>query len=231
MNASASLTLPWALDDAYRPTAVELLRGYFSPRLRDGFTGAHFERLGGGGDRPEVAHEFTAEDLVAVTMLSVKVPAEAALRILGSDRSRLSELLRTIPTDRDLVEVDPSEIDHEWAPWLLDDALSDLTGLGRTTVSKLIARKRPRLIPIYDREVNKVLTLNKGPLWRPLAEALQANERALHLNLISLRDEAEIGDDISPLRVLDVLVWRTGKGHAERLRQQKVNLAPNGAEN
>lgn len=231
MNASSSLTLPWALADEFRPIAVELLRGYFSEQPTDGFTGAHFERLGGGGDRPEVADEFTAEDLVAVTMLSVKVPAEAALRILGPDRSHLTDLLREIPTDRDLVDIGSFEIERGWAPWLLDDALSDLTGLGRTTVSKLIARKRPRLIPIYDREVNKVLALNKGPLWRPLADALQAHGHALHRNLLALRDESGIGDDISPLRVLDVIVWRTGKGHADKLRERGVNIAPDGADN
>jgi hypothetical protein len=231
MNASASLTLSWALADEFRPIAVELLRGYFSAQPTDGFTGAHFERLGGGGDRPEVAQEFMAEDLVAVTMLSVKVPAQAALRILGPDRSRLSELLREIPTDRDLVDVRPSEIADDWAPWLLDDALSDLTGLGRTTVSKLIARKRPRLVPIYDREVNKVLALNKGPLWRPLAEALQADGHALHQHLLALRDESGVGSDISPLRVLDVIVWRTGKGHADKLRARGVNIATDGADN
>ncbi|NMM17236.1 MAG: hypothetical protein HHJ14_08915 [Cellulomonas sp.] len=231
MNASSSLTLPWTLANEFRPIAVELLRGYFTAQTNDGFTGAHFERLGGGGDRPEVACEFTAEDLVAVTMLSVKVPAEAALRILGPDRSRLSELLREIRSDRNLVDVDASEIAAGWVPWLLHDALSDLTGLGRTTVSKLIARKRPRLIPIYDREVNKVLALNKGPLWRQLAVSLQADGQALHQHLLALRDESGIGDDISPLRVLDVIVWRTGKGHADKLRARGVNPAPDGADN
>ncbi|OIQ83083.1 hypothetical protein GALL_351160 [mine drainage metagenome] len=230
MNTSAPLAPPWTLADEFRPIAVELLQGYFSAQPEAGFTGAHFERLGGGGDRPELADEFTAEDLVAVTLLSVKVPAEAALRILGPDRSRLSELLHEIPTNRDLVDVGPAEIDRDWAPWLLDDALSDLTGLGRTTVSKLIARKRPRLIPIYDREVNKVLALNKGPLWRPLAEALQVDGRALHRNLLALRDEAGIGSDITPLRVLDVIVWRTGKGHADKLRERGINDGPNGAD-
>lgn len=231
MTAPASLTLPWTLDEEARQIALELLRGYFSEQAQGGFTGAHFERINGGGDHPRVAHEFTAEDVVAVTMLAVQVPAEAALRILGPDRSRLSELLREIPTDRDLASVEPSEIGRDWAPWQLNDALSGLRGLGRTTVSKLIARKRPRLIPIYDREVNKVLEIHKGPLWRPLAEALRAKECALHRQLIGLRDESGIGEDISPLRVLDVIVWRTGKGHADKLRAQGVNIAPNGADN
>jgi hypothetical protein len=55
--------------------AIEAIDEYFGHR--DGqipYTGAFFERLGGGGDRPAIAHEIVAEDLIAVTMLSVRVP-------------------------------------------------------------------------------------------------------------------------------------------------------------
>ncbi|MCI1255986.1 MAG: DUF6308 family protein [Corynebacterium provencense] len=37
-------------------------------------TGASFNELGGGGDRPEVAIVITAEDIVAVESLSVAIP-------------------------------------------------------------------------------------------------------------------------------------------------------------
>ena len=196
-----------------RQRAILQLRAYFRPTDPSrAFTGAHFERLGGGGDRPATAHEFTAEDLVAVTMLSVDIPPAAALQILGPLRTRLSELLRTIPTDVDLVNVDPAEIDASWQPWVLFEVLGGLKGVGRTTATKLLARKCPRLIPIYDREVNRVLGLNKGAHWRPLACALRADDRALHRALVELRAESGIGEDISPLRVLDVVTWMTGKG-------------------
>ena len=198
---------------AGRQRAILQLRAYFLPtEPSQTFTGAHFERLGGGGDRPATAREFTADDLVAVTMLSVDVPPAAALQILGPLRAHLSELLRTIPTDLELVDIDPAEIDASWQPWVLFDALGDLKGVGRTTATKLLARKRPRLIPIYDREVNRVVGLNKGAHWRPLASALRADDRALHRALLELRAESGIGEDISPLRVLDVVTWMTGKG-------------------
>ena len=53
------------------------------------YAGAYFERLGGGGDRPEVAYQITAEDLLAVSMLSVPVvrSAPCTLSVTGAARS------------------------------------------------------------------------------------------------------------------------------------------------
>ncbi|MGO1341166.1 MAG: DUF6308 family protein, partial [Cellulosimicrobium funkei] len=46
------------------------------------------------------------------------------------------------------------------------------------------------------------------PSWGPPPRAPPpAHDRALHRHLVSLRDEAGIGDDISALRVFDVVVW------------------------
>ena len=47
------------------------------------YSGAHFERIGGGGDRPGIADQFTSEDLLAVTMLSVRIEGYHALEILN----------------------------------------------------------------------------------------------------------------------------------------------------
>ncbi|MDQ0688688.1 hypothetical protein QFZ56_007651 [Streptomyces achromogenes] len=46
------------------------------------FTGSRFEHLAGGGDRPEVADRFTAEDLITVQTLSVTLAVPVALDIL-----------------------------------------------------------------------------------------------------------------------------------------------------
>ncbi len=84
-------------------------------------------------------------------------------------------------------------------------------------VTKLIARKRPRLIPIYDAEINRVLGLNEGAHWAPLAAELQSSGRQLHTRLMELHASARLAPEVSPLRVLDVLSWRVGKGHADTL--------------
>ena len=231
MSAATGLTLPATLTPAGRTYAVAYLRDYFAPvSASSGYTGSRFERLGGGGDRPGVADEFTPEDLVAVTVLSVEVPGRAALEILEHRRSRLHELLRQIPTDLNLVDVEPDTITKAWAPWRLDTELRLITGLGPTTVSKLIARKRPRLIPVYDSVVQD-LVRPVGGFWASLNGALRADDRALQKQLIALREKSGIGQDISPLRVFDVVAWRTGKDAIARRSADSVNLHPPGADN
>lgn len=175
-----------------------------------GYTGSRFERLGGGGARPSVKNEFTAEDLAAVTLLSVRVPGPSALEILEDRRSHLTELLTDIPTDTHLADVEPSEIVPSWTPWRLETELMSIDGLGPTTVSKLIARKRPNLIPVFDTLVKDLLK-PVGGFWASLNSEIRRDEGRLQGHLISLRSESAIGDDISPLRVLDVIAWRTAK--------------------
>jgi hypothetical protein len=94
--------------------AADVVRRYFAPREEGGFTGAYFERLGGGGDRPEVADVFTAEDLVAVSMLSVRVEGHAAIEILDRRSDRLSELLRAVPTGVSLGDLAADDLGESW---------------------------------------------------------------------------------------------------------------------
>lgn len=190
---------------------------YFTPRPTGHFTGAHFERLGGGGDRPAIADEFTAEDLVAVSMLSVSVVGNAALEILVHRRARLHEMLRHVPTDLALGAVDGAMIGPAWPAWQVYRELRSVPDVGPTTASKLLARKRPHLVPVYDTVVAAELGLVDGRLWQPLNAWLtadaQANERQLH----RIRAAAGLGTDISLLRVFDVLTWMVGVRNAPEL--------------
>lgn len=79
-----------------------------------------------------------------------------------------------------------------------------------TKASKLMARKRPRLVPIYDTVVTRVL--NTVKFHRdPIREALRVDGGALHTRLLTIRDAAGLPDEISALRVLDVVTWMYGK--------------------
>lgn len=53
--------------------------------------------------------------------------------------------------------------------WQLEQALRTVPSVGRTTASKLIARKRPRLYPIYDAVVGNVLGTERAYLEHPVA--------------------------------------------------------------
>lgn len=64
------------------------------------YSGAYFGRLGGGGDRPEIASQFTAEDLLAVSMLSVPIDGYCALHVLGYQAGELNAMPAQNPLGR-----------------------------------------------------------------------------------------------------------------------------------
>ncbi|MEU5403883.1 DUF6308 family protein [Streptomyces sp. NPDC005963] len=189
---------------------VDDLRRYFGIGLPPGagaFTGGRFEHLAGGGDRLQVADRFTAEDLVAVQTLSVTVPAPVALDLLeGPLGTQLSELLRSIPSDTDLSDADVSIVvdgSPAYRAWCL---LEDQYKIGWVIAGKLLARKRPRLLPVYDRVVRCALG-HPPSFWTDLRTALRGDDAALHHRLLGLRQSAGLPETVSALRVADVAVW------------------------
>jgi len=74
---------------------------------------------------------------------------------------------------------------------------------------KLTARKRPRLLPVCDSVVWKVLEL-RVTFWIDLHTSLRANNGELHQRLLLIREMAGVGEHISPLRILDIVAWRHG---------------------
>lgn len=135
--------------------ATDLLQRYYRvlPDGRPAYTGARFEAVGAFADDPDM---LAPADFVAVSMLSVDVPAQAAIRLLERDSSTLSALLSRIPADLDIVDAEPEDLSSRSAAGELWNVLrGGKDGLGRTTTSKLIAVKRPRLIPIWDSRVEE----------------------------------------------------------------------------
>ncbi len=206
----ATWTLPPVLGAANSNDAVELLRRYFKQSLegQPAFTGAAFDQFDGGGNRPDLADRFTAADIVAVSMLSVNVPPEATLRLLSPDQVYLSSALSAIPRDIDLVDATDADLaaaDHLWR-------LVRKVGVGPVTSSKLLARKRPRFLPVVDRVVKDELSHpRRADFYRTLQYYLSADQRALHRHLEHLRELAGISEDISVIRCFDIIVWLTGR--------------------
>ncbi|MGV9871042.1 DUF6308 family protein [Rhodococcus koreensis] len=60
----------------------------------------------------------------------------------------MNALLAAIGPDRDW-STNPDPLAPGWPAWELETALWALPGIGRTKATKLIARKRPRLFPIF----------------------------------------------------------------------------------
>ena len=200
--------LPTALQTPDDSRAVAYLRSYFAPGA---FTGALFDTWDSTGTRVADADRFTADDLVSITMLSVEVPARAAVELLAADNA-YNDLLTAIGEDRDLADQISTPAPNDPA-WDLDQKLRGLPGVGRTIASKLMARKRPRLVPIYDTVIAGVMQLNPDH-WIPLHAALRDAGCSLQRRLVDLGNAADLPSSVSPLRVLDVVAWMEGRGRA-----------------
>jgi hypothetical protein len=199
--------LPDALQTPDDSAAIGLLTRYFGqPYLTPGCAdGAYFDTWAVDSD----PFRFTADDLIAIKFLSVEAP-KTAVRVLLRDRSdEFSNLLTALGNDRDLAD-EEKRLDNGWPGWPLMRELGKIPGVGITTASKLLARKRPRLRPIWDSVVAAVTDTVRRQ-WEPVRVALRADECALHRRLLLLRAQAGLPDAVSALRVLDVIAWREGK--------------------
>ncbi|MCI1255973.1 MAG: DUF6308 family protein [Corynebacterium provencense] len=216
--ATVGWTCPGILDETRTLAAVDHLVTYFADRsghTGPRFTGSLFTALGGGGDRPETAHAFTSEDLVAVSTLSVDIAAEHALQLLGvvdnpagESATAISRGSAGVRSSRD-VPIDPVEVSRLLAQLptdvdLVDATDGDLTttdrlwreirrkGLGPTRVSKLLSRKRPRLCPVIDRDVRNHLGHGKSrtDFFASLRTVLRDEATGLPAQLHQIRDLA-----------------------------------------
>ncbi|MFF0290980.1 DUF6308 family protein [Streptomyces sp. NPDC005262] len=209
---------------------MRLLVEYFTRRRSRGdlfYSGAHFERVGGGGDAEHVADRFDSNDLVAITTLSVSLEPHGAINLLTDPDGHWARLLSLIPRDARLENPGSDALIAEGgAAWELWERLagseqhpSKPDGSGPVVAGKLLARKRPHLIPIYDIRIKQLFERPKTDhsFWAALAAALRADNGALHNQLVRLRDKAAIGEDIGLLRVFDVIAWMY-QGRQGRLR-------------
>ncbi|MGQ4388897.1 DUF6308 family protein [Streptomyces sp. SAS_270] len=161
-----------------------------------------------------IVAEVTATPLLA---LSVTVPAAVALDTLeGPLGVRLSGLLHDIPKDIDMADAE-ADLVADRSPaaraWQLLKGQSDV---GWVIAGKLLARKRPWLLPVYDKVVRCALGRPHPSFWLALHAALRADDRALHRQLLALRQVAGVPETVSALRVCDVAVWmgHRSDGHA-----------------
>ncbi|MGH3247128.1 MAG: DUF6308 family protein [Trebonia sp.] len=197
------------------------MRAYFADDDATGrarYSGAYFERLGGGGDRPETAYQFTAEDLLAVSMLSVRVDRYYALHVLDYKAREFSGLLAQIPLDVTLADPGAGDLIAEDGPaWALWQLIHDIkprpkdNQLGLVAAGKLLARKRPHLIPVYDSRVKEVLGRPGTDRWwwRDLRCQL-IKDQDLVRELESVRARAGAGH-LSLLRTFDIMCWMFGE--------------------
>ncbi|TQM54597.1 hypothetical protein FBY41_4635 [Humibacillus xanthopallidus] len=180
------------------------------------YAGASFATIGTND-----ASVIAADDLFAVTLLSVSIPAGAA-RLLtepGGSSDTVNEALRALPTES-LRDVEDGGLrDMETFYRRVKAALAK-AGVENSnpwvTASKLCARKRPDLLPVRDNVVCALLgLLPKGNYqvdWQVFRHLMRDQEV---LDAIEAAAETAMQDadgtlvviDREPLRILDAALW------------------------
>jgi hypothetical protein len=216
------MAIPAILDDDHIDTAAKLLGTYYR-RTGAGlpaYKGSMYNCWGGGGDAPHDVNRITPDDLIAVSFLCPDIPDRAAFGILDTQAALVSDLLAQIPASLDMADVQADEFDKilgDASPaFQLRHVLSGRDtgwGMGETRTSKVMARKRPLLLPVYDSAVGHLMNLNRGPAgqWQRWHTAL-TDGTGLPQRLREIRRLSRITDPISEIRVMDIVLWMYGTG-------------------
>jgi hypothetical protein len=189
------------------------LREYFGVGLGErelpASTGGRFELLDGGGNRADTCNRFTASDILSLEMLSVRLPPRVTLDLLdGALGDDTTAFLQRIPTSVPLWDDGAAELIDDRGPavslWRL---LENQGGVGWVTAGKLLARKRPALVPVYDDVVRCAFGRPKE-FWKTLREALRQEGGSFRTAVEELKERAGLPEQVTPLRTLDVAVWK-----------------------
>ncbi len=199
--------------DVATPGLGLLLAAYYDPA--GGFAGATFDTLGANP-----RNEITRDDLLAVAVLEVRWRPAAVRRLLGADSRKATDLLVGISSLTDLWLASDQRLAAIGPLWALLTSPRD--GIGETTASKLLARKRPRLVPVTDRIIVSAVGV-RGQARQALRYCLQDGSfrRAVEV----LRPRGAGGASV--LRLLGVALWMLhSQSRAARKARDAAGLTP-----
>lgn len=205
-----------------RPVQDRLRRFY---NVESDYAGATFTTLPGTDpDRIEPV------DLLAAHLLSVPIPAGAVRRLTepGPTRDLVTQTLAQLP-DESLARAGAETLlAMEGAHTAVKAALSGphvKSANAWVTASKICARKRPRLFPVRDNDVCRVLGLlpkndytTDWQVYRALMRD-EAVSRAITDAAQAADDDGAAGDgrrvvlEREPLRLLDAALWTFANRH------------------
>lgn len=225
----ASIEVPGILRSLSRDSdAAKLLEDYFTATQQGlpYFSGSRFNSIG-CGDADADPNLITAQDIAAILCLGVNLKGLAVIDLLEYKSDEIACHLSKISSEANLW--DPSQADIELRDsdanklWWLLRRINDI---GPVKASKLMARKRPRLIPIYDQWIEKALRLGSPTgYWTKCRELMLTSQEGvpLHEQLRSLVLSLDIPQTITPLRACDVILWYS-ENPSQESRRQSLNL-------
>ena len=180
--------------------SASLVSAYFDPSQP--FAGSTFDTLGDNDP-----NQLGIDDLLAVTLLDVSIKPIAMRNILERDQDEIHRKLVDIGPDTDLWTADPRSLDAAADLWqFLRDSYK---GIDWVIAGKLLARKRPRLVPIVDSIVVAAVGAETGTYWATFSAFLADESNRAKVEAL----RPDISNPISTLRLLDVALWmRHSKG-------------------
>ena len=175
---------------------------------------------------------FPAYDRLVTNGSAVLVDGDLLAPVLigtAVDRDRFLLLRELMPRIAGVADLPPAALQDAGDDVLaqvaelfsvLDDAPYAGRGVRGTILSKVLHRKRPDLVPLYDSRIFECYTAagvverSAARSWRDfmglLLRQMRAELRAEAAGLAALERVAEgAGAQLTRLRILDVLVWRT----------------------
>jgi hypothetical protein len=184
--------------------ATRYLAEYFDRSEPDGgFTGRWFEHFSALSDELHL----DANDVAAAATLSVPLDG-STVRSLFERAEELNGFLAAAPSrDAKLWDVDEADL-ADGAPLAKAyDLLRNTPGIGYVTASKLLACKRPHLVPIRDTVVEQLLGAGTA-WWLPWRRLVSDQSLRDLVNEVTPRS---VPAATSLLRCIDVILWRAGK--------------------
>ena len=185
-----------------REHARQLLSAYLTPGL---FTGSLWDPAIARRIGPAERNTIDVEDLYSPTLLSAAIRGSAGQAIIER-ADTIAGLLRAVDHDVTLWSADEAKV-HEalGAADRLITELQTVSHVGPTRASKLVAAKRPHLVPIWDKQISQAIGAGRMS-WQQYWAAWR---RAVSPAIDEIRSLArEVGHpNLPPLRTVDIIIW------------------------
>lgn len=201
--------------DVDRELALESARSYLSRRDRFGYPA--YDSFGSEGGPWRISDA----DLVAPVLLNAEMNSRTFYALEGI-REHLETWLVGVPLDARLVEAGPAELAQLGELFSVLDS-NDLPVKARGSIlAKVMHRKRPAFIPLYDRFVdycyrgvdNAPIPVDRTRGWRaflPLLGQAIIDDLLANGDLFDEVAALANGPVITPLRALDIVAWHAGR--------------------
>lgn len=157
-------------------------------------------------------------DWAVPSLLSAPVPYKVLKQVSPEYLAKVDVSLRACKTSWRLEEEDVNAIRREAVRRVLIDICA-VRGVKRGIATKMLHKKRPDLIPIVDSVVFGFYASGKVKTTEVIFDAVRPDLIANMASLTTLADEASAFSQpgrISPLRMLEMIVWLQAKEGGDR---------------